>query len=80
MDSRQYVEQLAAKVADEWFTFPAIESVFCYYRNGDAVAATEQPDGYDLAMNERLSPAWDKRIVTRKVADALMRCPCLPLE
>ena len=28
------LEQLAAKVADEWFTFPAIESVFCYYRLG----------------------------------------------
>ncbi len=73
----EYISRLADKVVAEWWANPN-SKVHCYATVGDAVAAADAPEGYTLAMNERLCPSWSRAKARAKVIEALRSAPILP--
>lgn len=78
---RQLVDRLVHKVVDEWWQLSTADpytEVYLFYKQGDATASASNPEGYELGMPERLSPAWTCEQCAMRVRDALRRLPILP--
>ncbi len=59
---------------------PGNGAIHIWFKRGSIVAAEEQPEGYELAFNERLPGNKEKDQLQRWVWDRMQRVPCLPPE
>jgi hypothetical protein len=51
---------------------------YLYFKLGDIKIAQDAPEGYDLALTQRISKEFTREQVRHELYDILRRVPCLP--
>ncbi len=76
----QFLGRLIPLIVNRWFYLIAhnpYAEVYICFRQGDAIAAEDAPDGYEMHP-VRLMPNLSRQQCTNQVREALRRLPILP--
>jgi hypothetical protein len=76
-----FVHEIATRESNSWYLSQVRDpygAYYLYYKPGDAIVATECPDGYKLADPRRISPGWTTEKTKIHLIDILRRTPFLP--